>query len=237
MQLAKSYFKLYFLNTVRNTPALFFSLIFPPLLLLLTSHQWGPARLDRIESFVVFLNYSVQTVSFMLVGMGVSAEKNFEWAKYQRTLPTPASAMVAGRLLHTLCLCCINLTTISLVGIFVLSIPVTLTEISYFFSIALLGGIPMALMGMTIGYAANAESSRSIFTLMNLLLLFGSFSMPNTNFFSYVKEVIPTYQWMMLSSKIIRPEISLIAPIVCLGAYTVVFAFLFQKIYFKGQKT
>jgi ABC-2 type transport system permease protein len=235
MYLAKSYFKIYFLNTVRYPSALFFTLIFPPLLLLMTSHQWGPARYERIESFIVFLNYSVQTIAFMLLGMGVSAEKNSEWAKYQRTLAAPLSAMILGRVMHTLGLCFINLITITLIGVFALSIPLTVPEIAYFFAMALLGAIPLALMGMTIGYAANAESSRSIFTLLNLLFLFGSFGLPSKGFFSYVKEAVPTYQWLKLSSKIVQPEISVIPPLICLGAYAVVFAFLFQKIYFKSQ--
>lgn len=236
MQLALSYFKVYFLNTIRNTPALFFTLIFPPLMLLITAHQWGRGRQDQLEAFVVFLNYSVQTVSLMLLGMGVSQEKNSEWAKYLRTLPVPASTMVFGRILHTLFLSFINLITISIVGILVLSIPVTLPELGYFFLIALLGGIPMALMGMTIGYAANPESCRSIFTLLNLLLLFGSFSLPGSGVFSYIRQGIPTYQWMLLSSKVISPEISIMSPLICLSIYTIVFAFLFKKVYFKAKK-
>ncbi|MES2613973.1 MAG: hypothetical protein V4591_01005 [Bdellovibrionota bacterium] len=237
MRLVLSYFKIYFLTTIRNTPALFFTLIFPPLLLLMTSHQWGTKDQDKIEAFVVFLNYSIQTVSLMLLGMGVSQEKNSEWSKYKRTLPTSVSTMVFGRMLHTLFLCVINLTTISIVGILILSIPVSLVQLSYFFVVALLGAIPMVLMGMTLGYAANPESSRSIFTLLNLLLLFGSFSLPASGIFYFIKQGIPTYQWMLLSLKVVEPEISVISPLICLGVYTVVFAFLFQKIYSRGQKT
>jgi len=236
MQLAKSYFKFYFLGTIRNTPALFFSLIFPVVMLLLTAHQWGTSREAKIEAFVVFLNYSVQTVSFMLLGMGVSIEKNSEWSKYKRTLPAPASTMVVGRLMHTLFLCCINLVTISLVGIFILSIPIQIPELFYFFAIALLGAIPMALMGMTIGYASSPESSRSIFTLLNLLLLFGAFSLPGSGIFSYVRQAIPTYQLTQLSLNIILPNVNVISPLVCLAVYTVLFAFLFQKVYFKTKR-
>jgi ABC-2 type transport system permease protein len=236
MRLSLSYFKIYFLSTVRNTPALFFTLIFPPLMLLLTSHQWGDSSEAKQKAFVVFLNYSVQTVCLMLLGMGVSQEKNSEWSKYQRTLPAPMSTMVLGRMMHTLCLSLVNLVTISLIGILFLSIPVTLVQLSYFFLIALFGGIPMVLMGMTIGYAANAESSRSIFTLLNLLLLFGSFSFPATGLASYLRLLVPTYQWMNLSMRGISPEISILSPLLCLGGYTLVFAFLFQKAYFKTNK-
>ena len=237
MRLIVSYFKLYFLNTIRNPPALFFTLIFPPLMFLLTAHQWGNLRQNKIEAFIVFLNYSVQTVSFMLLGMGVSQEKNSEWSKYLRTLPVHVSTMIFGRLMHTLFLCFINLITISIVGIFILSIPVTLTELFSFYGVALLGVIPMMLMGMTIGYAANVESSRSIFTLLNLLLLFGAFSLPGTGIFSYLREGIPTYQLVVLSLKIISPEINIISPLICLGVYTIVFAFLFQKVYSNDRRT
>lgn len=236
MRLSILYFKIYCFNTLRNTPALFFTLIFPPLMLLITAHQWGTKEQDKIEAFIVFLNYSVQTVSFMLLGMGVSMEKNSEWAKYLRTLPVCASTMVAGRIMHTLFLSLLNLVTVSLVAVFILSVPVTLTQLLYFFMIALLGGVPMALMGMTIGYAANPESSRSIFTLLNLLLLFGAFTLPGTGIFSYIREVVPTFQWMLLSSKIHMPNINVFPPLICLGVYSIVFAFLFQKVYFKGKR-
>lgn len=236
MGLAQFYFRIYFLNTVRNTPALFFTLIFPPLMLLITAHQWGPNALDKISAFVIFLNYSVQTVALMLLGMGVSQEKNSHWAKYLRSLPVPTITMIMGRLWHTLFLSLLNLVTISLVGIFLLSIPVTLPQLSYFFLIALLGGIPMALMGMTIGYAANAESSRSIFTLLNLLLLFGSFSLPSVGFLGYFRLIVPTYQWRMLSLKIIDPTINALTPLICLFVCTLIFVFLFQKVYFRRKK-
>ena len=54
--------------------------------------------------------------------------------------------------------------------LFILKLPVSIGNLLYFGFIALVGSIPMALLGMTIGYAANPESSRSIFTLLNLLL-------------------------------------------------------------------
>ena len=236
MKLVQSYFKINFLSTIRNPPALFFTLIFPPLMLVLTSHQWGTSRGDKLHAFIIFLNYSIQTVSLMLLGMGVSQEKNSEWSKYVRTLPSPISSMIFGRMLHTLFLCCLNLATISVIGVFLLSIPVTLIELSYFFAIALLGAIPMSLIGMTIGYSANAESSRSIFTLLNLLLLFGSFRLPGVGIFIYIRQLIPTYQWNLISFKIVSPEISLTSPIICLSSYVIVFAFLFRRVYLGRTK-
>ena len=236
MALAFSYFKIYFLGTIRNTPALFFTLIFPLIMLLITSHLWGSDPKNQVEAFVVYLNYSVQTVSLMLLGMGVSLEKNSEWSKYTRTLPTSPVPMVLGRILHTFFLCSINFITVTLAAVFLLSIPLSFVPLCSFFLVALLGGIPMALMGMTIGYAASPESSRSIFTLLNLLFLFGSFGLPKNSLFSFFQNVIPTYQWLQLSLNILEPNRHALPALLCLGGYTLLFVFLFQKIYFKSKK-
>lgn len=237
MSLSFSYFKIYFLSTLRNTPALFFTLIFPPLLLLITAHQWGDNRQDQIHAFIVFCNYSVQTVALMVLGMGVTSEKNSYWSAYLRSLPATASPMLLGRLLHTLGLALINLMTVSLVGILILSIPVSFLELSYFILVALLGAIPMACMGMAIGYAANPESSRSIFTLLNLLLLFGTFSLPASGFLSVLRQGIPSYQWMVLSTKVVDPSVSVMGPLICLFCYFLFFLFLFQRSYRKQNLT
>lgn len=236
MKLILSYFKINFLTTVRNTPALFFTLIFPPLILVLTAHQWGSDTKSQLEAFVIYLNYSVQTVSLMLLGMAVSQEKNSHWSKYVRTLPAPVSTMVLGRLMHTLALCFINLILISVVAVFVLSIPVTLAQLIFFFGVALLGAIPMALIGMSIGYAASPESSRSIFTLLNLMLLFGSFSLPDGGLFSYVRAAVPTFQWKELSLHILNPASSIVSPLVCLSVYTILFAMFFGRVYSKSSQ-
>ncbi|BBH52875.1 hypothetical protein [Fluviispira sanaruensis] len=233
MILGLNYFKIYFLSTVRNVPALFFTLIFPPLMLLLFANQWDEK--NSLGALIVFFNYSVQTVSLMLLGMGVTQEKNSEWAKYLRSLPVGIKPMLVGRLLHTLSLSFINIISITLVALFILRINVTADQILFFATIAILGAIPMALLGMAIGYAANPESSRSIFTLLNLLLFFGSFSLPATGIFATVRSFIPTYQWTVLSYSYVDRTINIVEPLICLSLYSFLFLILFYKIHKKSQ--
>ena len=54
-------------------------------MLLLFAHQWEGK--NSLGAVIIFFNYSVQTVALMLLGMGVTQEKNSDWAKYLRTLP------------------------------------------------------------------------------------------------------------------------------------------------------
>lgn len=229
MKLAISYFQQYFLTTIRNVPSLFFTLIFPPILLLLFAHQF---KSDGVQgAVIVFFNYSVQTVAFMLLGMGVSLEKNSLWAKYLRTLPVGPFPMIIGRLLHTLSLSVLNIVILSCVTILILQIPIKIDELLFFAAVAIGGAIPMAMMGITIGYIASPESCRSIFTLLNLLLLVGSFGLPDTGFLSKVKIFIPSYEWSLISYSYINKDLSILIPFLLFFCYFVLFLLVFIKIY------
>lgn len=229
MKLSILYFKILFYSTIRNIPALFFTLIFPPLMLLLFANHWENS--NPLGAVVIFFNYSVQTVALMLLGMGVTQEKNSDWAKYLRTLPVGLKPMVIGRLLHTFVLSCINLISLGLVAAFVLQLPLGMSQFLSFSCIALMGGIPMALLGMTIGYLANPDSSRSIFTLLNLLLLFGSFSLPANGVFGFLREFIPTYQWAQISFSQINSKINPTLSILWLCGFSILLLFAFNRAY------
>lgn len=203
-------------------------------MLLLFAHQWEGK--NSLGAVIIFFNYSVQTVALMLLGMGVTQEKNSDWAKYLRTMPVGIKSMLFGRLLHTLMLSFINLITLSIVAIFILKLPLEINNLIYFSFIALAGGIPMALLGMTIGYAANPESSRSIFTLLNLLLLFGSFALPEIGIFSIIRDFIPTYQWSQLSFAHIDHHINPAIPLLWLSGYSLIFIIIFKKVYKNSMK-
>ncbi len=229
MNLSFLYFRILFLSTIRNVPALFFTLIFPPLMLLLFANHWESS--NPLGAVIIFFNYAVQTVALMLLGMGVTQEKNSEWAKYLRSLPAGLKPMIFGRLLHTLCLSCLNLITLGIVATFILKLPLGFSEFFKFSFIALLGGIPMALLGMTIGYIANPDSSRSIFTLLNLLFLFGSFSIPSNGIFGFLREFVPTYQWAQISFSQLNSKINPTISILWLCGFSIFFLFAFKRAY------
>ena len=228
--LASAYFKTYFYATVRNSPGLFFTLIFPPLLLLLAAAGWD--HQDHLSLFVVFFNYGVQTVAFMLLGMGVSQERHTEWAHYLRTLPVGPTPMILGRLLHTGALGVINLVTTAFVGLVLLHVSIPLGGFCGLVVVALLGAIPMAMMGLAIGYRAGPETARSVFTLCNLLLLFGAFALPGHGVWFVIRACVPTYQWYALSHTVIHPQTgSVWQPLAVLTFYSVIFLYLFVRSY------
>lgn len=233
MSLIIQYFKLYLLETVRNTPALFFTLIFPPLIFVLSIQVWGSDPQAQRLAFLTFANYSVQTVCFMLLGMGVSQEKNSNWAQYVRTLPASINVMVVGRILHTVALSFINILLLTFVAVFLFHIDLPIIQLTQVFLVCALGAIPFAMIGIAIGFLSNQDAARSIFTILNLLFLFGSFGMSATGIIYKIQQFILSYQWVMLQRSIFEKNISQIAPILTLLGYTILFVFV---IYFSLRK-
>lgn len=231
MKLIFLYARLYISSTLRNVPSVFFTLVFPPLMLMLTAHQWDESSFGKLEAFIVFCNYSVQTVALMLVGMSTSQEKYGAWSRYVRTLPVGSAPMIWGRFCYLLCIAGLGVSSLGLISALFLDIPLTFRLFSYFALIALFGNTPMVFMGLSIGYLANQEGARTIFTLVNLLLLFGSFGLPGEGIWATLRQLIPSYQVNQLSRGIFDSQVSFVGPIGCSALYTVVFALLFLYAY------
>lgn len=229
--LSVQYFKYYVLSTVRNPPAFFFSMMFPAILMIISIHQWGADQASQLSGFLVFLNYSVQTISFMLLGMGVSQEKNSPWAAYLRALPASPWDMVLGRVMHTLGLCLLNMFFICSIAIFLFNFRFVPSDLCYYIFVALLGAIPFSILGLTIGYAAHPDSARSIFTLVNILLLFGAFSFPDAGLFSVLRHGVITFQLLNLSLYRHDHTISAFGSIMCLGTYAILALYFFGRVY------
>lgn len=223
MTLVFQYFKLYLLGTVRNVPSFFFTLIFPPLIFLLSIQVWGSDPNSQRISYLTFANYSVQTVCCMILGMGVSQEKNSNWAQYVRTLPASINTMIAGRILHTIALSFANILLLTVLAIFIFHIQLSLLQIVQVFFVCALGAIPFATIGIAIGYLANQDAARSIFTILNLLFLFGSFGMSATGIIYQIQKFILSYQLVILQRSIFETNISQLAPIFTILIYTVLF--------------
>ncbi len=236
MQVVLSYFNTYFKSTLRTPTSLFFTLLFPALFLFLLGHQWGHSHEEQLEAFTVFLNYALQTVAFMQLGLSVSQEKNMPWYEYLRTLPVSPLGMIFGRILHTLILCVLSAFLVFLVGKFSLKFQFNSMEYFRFFLMACLGIFPMATMGMSLGYIISLESCRSVLTLLNLFLFFWTFALPEKGLLSYFRHLVPTYAWKELTLNFVNNGQILFLPLLCMTLYFFVFLFIFLRAYKKTER-
>jgi len=231
MNLVIAYSKAAILNLMRNKSAMIFGMVFPALFFLLFGHYKTSSRFDQIGSFVVFCNYAVQTVMFLSLGMSISLKRSSEWTIYLRTLPAPSYANMFGLIIEKtlsalVALLLVVIASVALNGMLT-SWPMTL----YVVLAAMLGGIPMAFLGVAFGYRLSPESGRSIFVFSNLMLLFSAFAIPDHGWWLYLRMIVPAHHWARIVMSHYEAGDPQILPWIWMLGYTALFYALAQWSY------
>lgn len=221
-----NYIKIYTIELLRNKSAMFFTIIFPTILLLLFGGN-APDKTDaQWAIYISLINYAVQCAMFQALGMGIAHSRSRKWAQYVKLLPVSPSYLIGGRILAMLIFATISLLLVLIVGIFYLPIHANFLTFLKIIMIGIIGGIPMGLFGIYLGQLVSAATARSVFVLVNLVLFFSAFSLPDQGFFSLIRTFIPSYQWLTLSYEFsLKNSINSICLFGLIG-YTVTFFFL-----------
>ena len=195
MRLVGLYTKMSLLNLCRNRSAMIFGIVFPVVFFLMFGHFDIKNDVDKIGSFVVFCNYAVQTVLFLSLGMEISMRRSSEWTIYLRTLPAPPYASILGMVFEKLLSAFAALLLVVLANIYLYGMITSFSMMLYVIVAAIAGGIPMAFLGVAMGYRLNPDSGRSIFVFTNLALLFSAFAIPEHGLWLYLKMIVPAHHW------------------------------------------
>ncbi len=123
----------------------------------------------------------------------------------------------------------------SVVGYFLLKLNLPFETVAFVFVVALLGGIPMGMLGIGIGTMVNALAARSFLVFINLCLLFGAFIFPDKGILSVVRDFVPTYQWMMITLSHQIPGANRLEPWAWMLGWTVVL-YLFMNYAHKRRR-
>ena len=195
MSLLSVYTKMSILSMVRNRSAFVFGIIFPVVLFLLFGHYDIKSRFDQIGSFVVFCNYAVQTVFFLSLGMTISMRRSSEWTVYLRTLPASPVVGMLGVVIEKSLSAFASLLLVIIANVAIYGMILSWQMTLYLILAAMLGGIPMAFLGIAIGYKVNPDSARSVFVFVNLALLFSAFAIPDHGLWVYLQMIVPAHHW------------------------------------------
>lgn len=223
MKLLSSYIKINLLQLFRNRSAAFFSIAFPVLLVVVFGHHIGNTAVTQIGAMIVFCNYAVQTSTFLSLGMSISAERNSDWMIYLKTLPAKTYSHFFGLIVSKLVAAFISLILVILALYYLAHIHPSFHLLMIIIVAAFLGGIPMALLGIALGYRVNPEAARGVMVFLNLCLLFGAFAFPQQGAWSWVRDFVPSYQWMMISLSHLESTANPVTPWFWLMGWTVVF--------------
>lgn len=223
LKLLKSYVKINILELLRNRSAVFFTIGFPVLLIWSFGRHLGDTPIAQVGTLIAFCNYAVQTNTFLSLGLAVSAARSSDWTHYLKTLPAPNNYAFTGMIVSKLISAGVSLILVVLSVWVFLHVKVDLSILALIIVAAFLGGIPMALLGIALGNRINPEASRGVMVFVNLTLLFATFSFPETGFWSYVRDAIPTYQWMMIALSHFIPGSNALKPWLWMCLWTLIF--------------
>jgi hypothetical protein len=236
MKLIWGYTKTYLRELTRNSSALFFTLFFPAILLIFFGNNNEADRSIKLINYIIYCNFAVQTVMLQALGIAFAAARANPWNDYLKTLPVTPVYMAVGRILSSLIFALLSLSIVTAVNFFTHGVNLTLWQNSLIILCALIGGIPMGLLAVWLGDLFNPAASRGAFIFLNTVLLFVVLD------FSWggpLKEIVPSYQWMMFSLSVISKQ-NFYDHLRWLVSYGLIFYLLIQfsdwRAYFNSQE-
>lgn len=211
------------LELIRSPASVFLTLLLPISLMLIFKDSFQNDPLTTITTMIIFANFIVQTLCLQVLGTNVSTNRHSKWMHYIKTLPIKTSTILLSQISAMLIYALISLFIFFIIGqlIFGAYIP-TLTIITII-CFALIGGIPMAFLGITIGNLIAPNISRGLLLIINMLLLLAVILIPTEGLFPLLRELTPSHQWVMITINQLFLESKPIIPWLWLIAYTALF--------------
>jgi len=181
-------------------PAYWVSTIAFPIVMLLLfgrrSSDDGPERL-----LAGFAAMAVLGVAFFQFGLGVAADRMFQWETYLRTLPAGAGTRLFARLLSALCFTAFTVAAVGLVASLAFDASIPVWRWVLLVTGLLLGGIPFALLGVTLGYWLPPRAALPVANLVFLPLAIGGslWARPSADIpreADVASQLLPTRSWI-----------------------------------------
>lgn len=146
-----------------------------------------------------FAAYAVLGIAFFQFGVGISADRGNPWEAYLRTLPVSVMQRFAGRVGSAIVFA--SAATVPVIVIAVAARPVSLTPRAWvsFVVVLVVGSVPLALLGIALGYWVPAKGALPVANLVYLGFAYagglwtGPSGVPHP--VELVAPYLPTRQW------------------------------------------
>jgi ABC-2 type transport system permease protein len=155
------------------------TVVFPTLLFMLfglpNAHSAQTARII-VASYAA---YAVIGVTLFQFGVGIAHARNSTWEQYVRILAVGAVTRIAAQVVAATLFAAVSVSVLMLAATLFARVHLEIGMVARLVPQLLLGGIPFALLGTTIGYWAGSRAALPIANLLYLpLALGGGFWIP-----------------------------------------------------------
>jgi ABC-2 type transport system permease protein len=147
------------------------TIAFPGLLMLFFGRQLERGEPERM--LAGFGATALLSVTFFQFGVGIAVTRTTPWETYLRTLPVRPRTRLAGRILSALVFAAATLTVVTAVGTVVFGASMAPWRLSAVVAALLLGSVPFALLGISLGYWLPPRAALPVANLAFLPLVIG----------------------------------------------------------------
>ena len=171
---------------------------FPAVLMLLVGSRFERGEPERM--LAGFAAMALLTVTFFQFGVGIATARTTPWESYLRTLPVSATTRLAGRVLSALVFAAATVATVTVVGIAVYGARLSVPRLAALALALLIGCIPLALLGVALGYWLPPRAALPIANIAFLPLAIGGALWARPEGIPHGADVasqtLPTRSWM-----------------------------------------
>ena len=230
MKLVLAHFKAETLSLLRIPFFVVASLCLPALLFALFG--LSQARQAQSANFIIasFTIYAVLSVVLFQFGVGIAEDRITPWEVFVRTLPVSPLTRFAARILSALLFATAAAATVIILGLVFTPARLSISEWLIFIFVLLVGSIPFALLGITIGYWLNSKAAAPFVNILYIIMAFvGGLWIPPQYLPSIVANIspyIPTRMYGELAWSAVQAQPWTAGPWLGLLTYTLIFGVL-----------
>ncbi len=230
MKLVRAHLKVEILELARLPAYVVPTLVLPGLLFLFFGVPHAPDQIAANRFMAGYATFAVLGVSFFQFGIGIATDRESPWQIFLRTLPVSPQVRFTARVLAALVFALAAVGVVFIAA--VLLTPAGLPPGTWLhLSVALLlGSIPFGLLGIALGYWAQAKAALPLANLLYLSLAYaGGLWLPPDRLPDLVARISPylptrlyaEVTWTIVEAQSWRPELWL-----ALAGYAAGFGFL-----------
>lgn len=159
--------------------------------------QLGVQGDAAIQSMVSICGLTSFTVVIDRLGKRVAVERSEKWLKLLKVTALPPYIHIAAKVTTSLIICTVSIFFAFILGHWQLGINASLSLWVNLFVMLIIGIIPFAILGLTLGYLLNPKSADSIIGLSIIVIPIacGAFTFPMPNYLQDAITLSPFYHY------------------------------------------
>jgi ABC-2 type transport system permease protein len=215
-------------RTLRN-PRYFIFTIGMPLVLFLVFANGSTGKVAGVEARPwVMTNMAIFGALGGVLGVGsrIAIERDVGWNRQLRLTPMPPGAYVAGKVVVAMLLALTSIVLVCLAGAVLMDVRLSAAQWAGVIGLGWLGLLPLAAVGVAIGYLARGDSAQAVSSALLLALsMFGGLWFPLDQAPGWMLDLaraLPTYWIGQLSRATLSHQWPVVGGYLVLAVWAVV---------------